>query len=113
MKRQRHDVMNFDDLIKELLWNGFTIEVKLNEHYDVGFEIQTGAKSNLTIFKDDYNLCTYISRYQSGVCENKVEFLYTLKECLCGKDFANKCFYEYLVKKGVMNKIVEQKVKYE
>lgn len=107
------NIETFEQLLRHIVNAGF--EVKLADFSDTEFayEIQTGAKSNLTIANasNDY-LCYFKDRYDDGFCYSYEQFLAELKGCLYGKEYACPVFFEFLVKEGMMTKQVETITKY-
>ena len=107
------NIETFEQLLRRIVNAGF--EVKLVDFSDTecAYEIQTGAKSNLTIANasDDY-LCYFKDRYDDGFCYSYEQFLEVLKGCLYGRDYASTVFFEFLVEEGMMTKQVETITKY-
>ena len=107
------NIKTFEQLLRHIVNAGF--EVKLVDFSDTEFayEIQTGAKSNLTIANaNGGSLCYFRDRYDDGFCYSYEQFLETLKGCLYGNDYASLVFFEFLVKEGMMAKQVETITKY-
>lgn len=102
----------FEELLNRLVDAGFEITLqKGNGCFE--YEIDTGAKSNLTIYKDSVYLCRFKARYHSGVCEDYLDFLYELKDCLCGREYASAVLFDFLEKEGLLTKVVTTKVEYK
>lgn len=104
--------MTFEELLIKLVEEGFDITLKKGDGC-FSYEISTGAKSNLIISKDIDCLCKFEARYHKGVCEDYTDFLYELKDCLCGREYANAVFFNFLENEGIIAKVVETKVRYE
>lgn len=94
---------DFNELLNTIVNAGFQVCL-VPDASGFGYEIYTGAKSNITVFKSETDLCAYAKRYSSGICADYEGFLYELKSCLCGRDYANSTFFEFLVKEGVMQR---------
>lgn len=107
------NIDTFDDLLLHLVSSGFDIHLGKGDGCFT-YEIFTGAKSNLTISKHPLHLCNFEARYDHrGSCEDYQDFLYELKGCLCGRDYANAVLFEFLEKEGILTKVVETKVRYK
>ena len=105
-------ILNFEKLLLKLVNFGFEISLRKQVNGKFGYEIYTGAKSNLVIYEDNVHLCKYTSRYSDGYCEDYNGFLKIFKDCLCERDYGNALFFEFLVQEGRMTKCITKSVSY-
>ena len=109
------NIETFEQLLRHIVNAGFEVKLVNFSDTEFAYEIQTGAKSNLTIANvnvaDDY-LCYYKNRYRDGFCNYYERFLEELKGCLDGNEYAYPVFFEFLVKEGMLTKRVETIIKY-
>ena len=104
--------MNFEELLLKLVNFGFEIYLCKQVNGKFGHDIYTGAKSKLVIYEDDTYLCKYTARYSDGHCEDYDSFLTVFQDCLCGRDYADTLFFEFLVQEGRMTKRITKAVSY-
>lgn len=107
-------IIYFNQLLNRIIDSGMTIELTKVDG-NIAYEIQTGAKSNLTIYEvvGDDAICYYKNRYSEGICNSYEDFLYELKGCLCSRDYASQVFFDFLEQEGVFEKVIETKVSYK
>jgi hypothetical protein len=107
---------DLSELLELLLKEEFPIKLVLDDEMGMGYQIETGAKSNLTLFAPPEpagaRICDTKDRY--GKCEvvfNFDYFCYVLMSCMCGRDYASDTFFAFMVKYGMMEE-VKQKPKF-
>lgn len=107
------NIETFEQLLRHIVNAGFEVKLIDFSMTEFAYEIQTGAKSNLTIVNegDDY-LCYFKNRYRNGFCNSYGQFLEELKGCLYDNEYAYPVFFEFLVKEGMLTKRVETVTKY-
>jgi len=96
------DETNFDSIIDYLLDNSISITLSKDSKGVRWYDLNTQMKSDLKVSYQCGELC-YEGRYNiKGTCPNLTDLLWQLKECMCGRDFANPEMIRLLVKNGML-----------
>jgi hypothetical protein len=104
--------MNFDQIIDRLLDEG--IEIRLSKKEGLRwYDLDTGMKSGLLIAEESEGVYRYQGRYFDGLFKDYGDLLREVKECRCGRDYANSKWLDLLTAEGLLTKVTQTTVTYE
>ena len=96
----------FEAMLDKVLSKIGILEVSIDKEGVRWYDVNTGMKSGLSISWSNGN-CWYEARYdKKGIIEDINDLLYAVKDCRCGRDYANHSWLDWFVDEGLMHKTV-------
>lgn len=100
-----------EELIKGLLVQGVSVEMVLTEYDQVGYNVNTGAKSELVLVEDcEQNWLMCFKRYDKDSVVSLEDDLNTVvcniarevKSCMCGRDYVSEGWLSIMEEQGLV-----------
>ena len=112
-------MITVNELIKELLTRDVHVELELTEYGQLGYNVNTGAKSELVLVEDvEQNWLMCFKRYDKdsvvSLNDDLATVLYNLavevKDCMCYRDYVNSAWL-YIMEEYDLVKVETSTVK--
>ncbi|UUW39902.1 hypothetical protein VP14_215 [Vibrio phage VPMCC14] len=104
-------MVTVNNLVKELLKRGVSVDLELTEYGQIGYNVCTGAKSSLVLVEDqEQNWLMCFKRYDKdsvvSLDDDLETVLYNLavevKDCMCGRGYVSEYWETIMIELDVI-----------
>jgi len=101
-------------LIKEIVDRGIPVTIETTK-YGIGYNVDTGAKSGLTLIENDKGTFDALMRYnfETDQVANFDDVVELVNHCRYGRDFVANHWLKYLIEYGYAERVVKEEISFK